>query len=235
MYDIVFQLEKIKITLEHVKTDSYFLIKLNQVSLYGISINNFIINYQIEFDLKQAFFKQKWKIDIPGIITKYSFSNDYEQLILVYKNVINNNEIKYNFLYIDIKKGEYNDDFYDFIDMSGNLKINALAVKKNIIVYSRKYDIYKLNFLFKNSNNKKWINIRQEKMNPFLEPFNIITDLKFIADNKNLNINNTYEKDAFLFIKGIKCNGTSIQLYMNLLNANFSNLFNNNNIKASII
>ena len=228
MYIIIFYLEKIKKTPEHDKTNNYFFTKLSKVSLYEISINNFIINYQIEFSFKYAFFKQNWKIDIPGIIMKHSFSNDYEQLVLVYKNIINNNQLKYNLVYIDIKKGEFNNNFYDFIELTGNLKINSLAVKKNLIIYSRKYDLYKLNFLFKNNDNNQWINTNQEKIDPFLEPFNIIADLKFITDNSNINRSNYYEKNTFLLIKGIKCNETGIQLYMNLSNINYVNLFNKN-------
>ena len=89
---ILFSLEKIK---DINNKNNIIFSKLSQISLYEIPIDNFIINYQSEFNLKNSFFKLNWKINLPGIITKYSFSNDYEQLVIVFKNITNHTEIKY--------------------------------------------------------------------------------------------------------------------------------------------
>ena len=61
--------------------------KLSSISLFEIPIDNFVINYQDEYKLESAFFKLKWKLNIPGIIIKYAFSNDYNYLAIVYKNI----------------------------------------------------------------------------------------------------------------------------------------------------
>ena len=76
---ILFSLNKI----ENINNNTEDIIfpKLSSVSLYDIPIHNFIINYQSEFDLKKSFFEKKWEINLPGIIDKYSFSNN-----CIYKN-----------------------------------------------------------------------------------------------------------------------------------------------------
>ena len=230
----------VKPNINNKKVDIMFP-KLSQISLYEIPINNFIINYQSEFNLKNSFFKLKWKIDLPGIITKYAFSNDYEQLAVVYKNFTNYNEIRYNIVYININKDNINGDFYDIIKLLGNLKIEAIAVHKNIIIYSRKYELHKLNILIKDNitNNNKWINLSKMKRNIVNEPYNKISDLKFISKTKNVfkdNRTNKNENDIYLFIKGVHCNLKGVFLYMKLLNLdlnklvyqNFKNLNNTN-------
>ena len=63
--------------------------KLSTIALYEIPINNFIIDFQNEYKLEYAFFKLKWKLNIPGIIVKYVFSNEYNYLVLVYKQIKN--------------------------------------------------------------------------------------------------------------------------------------------------
>ena len=221
---VLFSLEKVN---KNNKQFNNIFPKLSQISLYEIPINNFIINYQSEFNLKNSFFKLKWKIDLPGIITKYAFSSDYEQLAVVYKNIINNSEIRYNIVYININKDNIYGDFYDIIKLLGNLKIEAIAVHKNIIIYTRKYDIYKLNFLIKDNinNNREWINISKMKRNPINEPYNKISDLRFISKNKNyLYYNKTNENDIYLFIKGVHCNLKGVFLYMKLLNLDLNKL-----------
>ena len=221
---VLFSLEKVS---KNNKQFNNIFPKLSQISLYEIPINNFIINYQSEFNLKNSFFKLKWKIDLPGIITKYAFSSDYEQLAVVYKNITNYSEIRYNIVYININKDNINGDFYDIIKLLGNLKIETIAVHKNIIIYSRKYDIYKLNFLIKDNinNNREWINISKMKRNPINEPYNKISDLKFISKNKNdLYDNKSNENDIYLFIKGVHCNLKGVFLYMKLLNLDLNKL-----------
>ena len=209
---VIFSLEKIK----DVNNENIIFPKLSQISLYEIPIHNFIINYQSEFDLKKSFFKLKWKIDLPGIISKHSFSNDYEQLCVVIKNITNNKEIRYNIAYIDINN---KNNLYDIIELEGNLKIESIAVINNIIAYSRKYDLYKLNFLIKDQDSNKWINLSKMKINPFKEPYNKIDRLKFISKNNN-NTNNETNKtsnDIYLFMKGIHSNEKGVFLYMKFL------------------
>ena len=163
---ILFSLNKIKDGNNNTK--EIIFPKLSSISLYDIPIHNFIINFQSEFDLKKSFFEKKWEINLPGIIDKYSFSNDYEQLAVVYKNITNLNELRYNIAYININNNILNEDLYQSIELKGNLKIEAIAVIKNMIVYTRKYDLYKLNFLIKDPYlNNNWINISKDKKNPF--------------------------------------------------------------------
>ena len=234
---VLLSLVKIEDTNKH---NNIVFSKYSQISLYEIPIHNFIINYQSEFEIKNAFFKLKWKIDLPGIITKYSFSNDYEQLCIVYKNVTKNMEIRYNIVYININNDKIkNNNLYDVIELEGNLKIESIATLENLIVYSRKYDIFKLNFLLKDTNSNTWINISKNKKNVINEPYNKISDLKFISKNKNNsndnNINdNEKENDIYLFVKGILCNEKGVYLYMKLLTLDLNKLnynsFKNKNI-----
>ena len=228
---ILFSLNKVK---NINNTQDIIFPKLSSISLYDIPIHNFIINYQSEFDLKKAFFEKKWEINLPGIIDKYIFSNDYEQLVAVYKNITNTNELRYNIVYININSNKSNEDLYQIIRLNGNLKIEAISVFKNLIVYSRKYDLYKLNFLIKDPNsNDNWINVSKNKKNPFIEPYNRINNLRFVLKNKNntnitSNFNNSNE--IFLFIKGVSCDKTGVFLYMKLLNLDL-NILNYENFK----
>ena len=228
---ILFSLNKV----ENINnTQDIIFPKLSSISLYDIPIHNFIINYQSEFDLKKAFFEKKWEINLPGIIDKYIFSNDYEQLVAVYKNITYTNELRYNIVYININSNKSNEDLYQIIRLNGNLKIEAISVFKNLIVYSRKYDLYKLNFLIKDPNsNDNWINVSKNKKNPFIEPYNRINNLRFVLKNKNntnitSNFNNSNE--IFLFIKGVSCDKTGVFLYMKLLNLDL-NILNYDNFK----
>ena len=207
-------------------------IKLSTISLYEIPIDNFIINFQDEYKLESAFFKLKWKLNIPGIITKYVFSSDYEYLALVYKIVYNGIEVKYKIVYIKIN-GNNNDELnYDTIDLDGNVKIMALAVTKNLIVYSRKIDKFKFNFLFKieNETSSEWIRFSKSKIKFEEEPYNIISDLKFIQMNNNLTSNNN---EIILFVKGIYCDISGIKMYMNLINIDLNSMNNISSIKNS--
>ena len=223
---VIFSLEKIK----DINNENIIFHKLSQISLYEIPIHNFIINYQSEFDLKKSFFKLKWKINLSGVITKYSFSNDYEQLCVVFKNITNNKEIRYNIAYINLNNNDKN--FYNIIELEGNLKIESLAVLNNIIVYSRKYDLYKINILVRDKDSNKWINLSKIKKNPIKEPYNKIDRLKFISKNYNntKNAKNESNNDIYLFMKGILCNEKGAFLYMQLLNLDL-NLLNYKLIK----
>jgi hypothetical protein len=225
---VLFSLKKIK---DINSRNNNVFSKLSQISLYEIPIHNFIINYQSEFEIKNAFFKLKWKINLPGIITKYAFSNDYEQLSVVYKNVTKNMEIRYNIVYINVKSNELNNNnLYDIIELEGNLKIESIATLDNLIVYSRKYDLFKLNFLLKDKNSNNWINISKNKKNVIIEPYNKISDIKFIFKNKNNTNENAKDKtkdkdnDIYLFIKGILCNEKGVYLYMKLLTLDLNKL-----------
>ena len=223
---ILFSLNKIE--NDDNNTKDIIFPKLSSISLYDIPIHNFIINYQSEFDLKKAFFEKKWEIKLPGVIDKYIFSNNYEQLVVVYKNIINLNELRYNLVYININNNETTENLYQNIELKGNLKIEAIAVYKNIIVYTRKYDIFKLNFLIKDPNsNENWINISKEKRNTFIEPYNRINNLRFVLKNKNItNINssNSSNNEIFLFLKGVSCDKTGVFLYMRLIKLDLNKL-----------
>ena len=235
---VLFSLKKIKEENNNVK-DIIFP-KLSSISLYDIPIHNFIINYQSEFDLEKAFFEKKWEINLPGVIDKYTFSNDYEKLVVVYKNITNLNELRYNIVYININAS--NDNLYQSIELNGNLKIEAITVYKNIIAYTRKYDIYKLNFLVKDPTSfNNWIHISKEKKNPFIEPYNRINNLRFVLKNKNSTninltdiLNNNTKNEIFLFVKGITCDKTGVFLYMKLLSLNLNELNYENLIKTEI-
>ena len=238
---VLFSLKKVE-TESNNRNDIIFP-KLSCISLYDIPIHNFIINYQSEFDLKKAFFEKKWEIDLPGVIDKYIFSNDYEQLVVVYKNITNMNEIRYNIAYININNNMLKDNLYQNIELNGNLKIEAISVYNNIIVYTRKYDIYKLNFLINVPNSvNKWVHISKDKKNPFVEPYNRINNLRFVQKNKNntknnLNdtLNNNTNNEIFLFVKGVTCDKTGVFLYMKLLGLDLNELNYDNLIKNNIV
>ena len=207
--------------------------KLSSISLYEIPIDNFIINFQDEYKLESAFFKLKWKLNIPGVIIKYAFSSDYYYLSLVYKNVYNGIEIRYKIVYININNDTNNEEIeYDIIDIPGNTKIVSFAVAENLIVYSRKIDKYKFNFLYKNKNkrNFEWISLSKIKINFYEEPYNIISDMKFIKPNKNIkNITSIDNNEIILFVKGIYCDVSGIKMFMKLINIELNKLFNENN------
>ena len=109
--------------------------KLSTISLFEIPIDNFIINFQDEYNLQSAFFKLKWKLNIPGIIIKFIFSNDYEYLCLVYKMVFNGIEIKYKLIYIKINNDETENLEYDVIDIPGNTFYIRMKVVIHLIGY----------------------------------------------------------------------------------------------------
>ena len=203
--------------------------KLSTISLFEIPIDNFIINFQDEYNLQSAFFKLKWKLNIPGIIIKFIFSNDYEYLCLVYKMVFNGIEIKYKLIYIKINNDETENLEYDVIDIPGNTKIMALAITKNLIVYSRKVDKYYFNFLYKNesSNSSDWISFSKNKIKFKEKNQKIINDLKFIKPN-----NNSYNNDILLFVKGIYSDSLGIKMFMKIINIDLNEIINiqrNNN------
>ena len=206
--------------------------KLSSISLYEIPIDNFIINFQDEYKLESAFFKLKWRLNIPGVITKYVFSSDYEYLSLVYKLVYNGVEVKYKIAYIKINQEENDEKIeYDTIDIDGNMKIMGLAVTKNLIVYSRKIDKYKFNFLYKNETGD-WVQFSKSKIKFEEEPYNIISDLKFIKPNENNSSN--INDDIFLFVKGIYCDISGIKMFMKIFNINLKEISNNLNIDNAL-
>ena len=237
---VLFSLKKVE--EENNNNNNIIFPKLSSISLYDIPIHNFIINYQSEFDLEKAFFEKKWEINLPGVIDKYIFSNDYEQLVVVYKNIANMNELRYNIAYININNYTSKDNFYQNIELNGNLKIEAISVYKDIIAYTRKYDLYKLNFLIKVPNSlNNWVHISKDKKNPFIEPYNKINNLRFVLKNKNSTninfndtVNNNTKNEIFLFVKGVKCDKTGVFLYMKLLDLDLNELNYNSLIKNDI-
>ena len=199
--------------------------KLSTITLYEIPIDNFIIDFQNQYKLEYSFFKLKWKLKIPGIIIKYVFSNEYNYLTLVYKQIINGIEVLYKIVYIDINNSTDNENLsYDVIDLPGNTKIMALVVEKDLIIYSRKIDKYKLNILYKKNGN--WIKISEYEIKYELERYFIISDLKFIKPNKNNSENNN---NLFLFVKGIVSDINGIRMFMKIITIDLKSLDNANN------
>jgi len=197
--------------------------KLSTISLYEIPIDNFIIDFQNEYKLEHSFFKLKWKLNIPGIIIKYIFSPEYNYLALVYKQIRNGIEVLYKIVYIDINNSTDNLNLsYEVIDIPGNTKIMALAVEKDLIIYSRKIDKYKLNILFKKEG--IWNRFSENEIKYELERYFIISDLKFIKPNKN-NIDNV--NNLFLFVKGIVSDVNGIRMFMKIITIDLNIIFNN--------
>ena len=204
--------------------------KLSTVTLYEIPIDNFLIDFQNEYKLEYSFFKLKWKLNIPGIIIKYVFSNEYNYLSLVYKQIINGIEVLYKIVYIDINNSTDNGNLsYDVIDIPGNTKIMAVAVEKNLIIFSRKIDKYKLNILYKKEG--KWIKFSEYEIKYELERYFIISDLKFIKPNKN-NLENV--DNLFLFVKGIVSDINGIRMFMKIITIDLKSLDNIYNNKTKI-
>ena len=197
--------------------------KLSTITLYEIPIDNFIIDFQNEYKLEHSFFKLKWKLNIPGIIIKYVFSPEYNYLALVYKQIKNGIEVSYKIVYIDINKSTDNKNLsYEVIDIPGNTKIMALAVEKDLIIYSRKIDKYKLNILYKKGG--IWNRFSENEIKYELERYFIISDLKFIKPNKN-NIDNV--NNLFLFVKGIVSDINGIRMFMKIITIDLNIIFNN--------
>jgi len=197
--------------------------KLSTISLYEIPIDNFIIDFQNEYKLEHSFFKLKWKLNIPGIIIKYVFSPEYNYLALVFKQIRNGIEVLYKIVYIDINNNTDNLNLsYEVIDIPGNTKIMALAVEKDLIIYSRKIDKYKLNILYKKEG--IWNRFSENEIKYELERYFIISDLKFIKPNKN-NIDNV--NNLFLFVKGIVSDVNGIRMFMKIITIDLNIIFNN--------
>ena len=197
-------------------------IKLSVISMYEIDIDNFLIDFQDEYKLEKSFFKFKWKLNIPGIIIKYVFSIEYNYLALVYKQIRNGIEVLYKFVYIDINNTIDNDNIaYDIIDIPGNTKIMALAVDKNLIIYYKKIDKYKLNILYKKDNN--WIDFAKSEIKYELERYFIVSDLKFIKPNKN---NKENKNNLFLFAKGIITDTSDMKMFMKIITIDLLQLEN---------
>ena len=196
--------------------------KLSTITLYEIPIDNFIIDFQNEYKLEHSFFKLKWKLNIPGIIIKYIFSPEYNYLALVYKQIRNGIEVLYKIVYIDINNNTDNMNLsYEVIDIPGNTKIMALAVEKDLIIYSRKIDKYKLNILFKKEG--IWNRFSENEIKYELERYFIISDLKFIRPNQN-NVDNV--NNLFLFVKGIVSDINGIRMFMKIITIDLNIIFN---------
>ena len=197
--------------------------KLSTITLYEIPIDNFIIDFQNEYKLEHSFFKLKWKLNIPGIIIKYVFSPEYNYLALVYKQIKNGIEVSYKIVYIDINNSTDNMNLsYEVIDIPGNTKIMALAVEKDLIIYSRKIDKYKLNILYKKGG--IWNRFSENEIKYELERYFIISDLKFIRPNQN-NVDNA--NNLFLFVKGIVSDINGIRMFMKIITIDLNIIFNN--------
>ena len=197
--------------------------KLSTITLYEIPIDNFIIDFQNEYKLEHSFFKLKWKLNIPGIIIKYVFSPEYNYLALVYKQIKNGIEVSYKIVYIDINNSTDNMNLsYEVIDIPGNTKIMALAVEKDLIIYSRKIDKYKLNILYKKEG--IWNRFSENEIKYELERYFIISDLKFIRPNQN-NVDNV--NNLFLFVKGIVSDINGIRMFMKIITIDLNIIFNN--------
>ena len=197
--------------------------KLSTITLYEIPIDNFIIDFQNEYKLEHSFFKLKWKLNIPGIIIKYVFSPEYNYLALVYKQIKNGIEVSYKIVYIDINNSTDNMNLsYEVIDIPGNTKIMALAVEKDLIIYSRKIDKYKLNILYKKGG--IWNRFSENEIKYELERYFIISDLKFIRPNQN-NVDNV--NNLFLFVKGIVSDINGIRMFMKIITIDLNIIFNN--------
>ena len=197
--------------------------KLSTITLYEIPIDNFIIDFQNEYKLEHSFFKLKWKLNIPGIIIKYVFSPEYNYLALVYKQIKNGIEVSYKIVYIDINNSTDNMNLsYEVIDIPGNTKIMALAVEKDLIIYSRKIDKYKLNILYKKEG--IWNRFSENEIKYELERYFIISDLKFIRPNQN-NVDNA--NNLFLFVKGIVSDINGIRMFMKIITIDLNIIFNN--------
>ena len=197
--------------------------KLSTITLYEIPIDNFIIDFQNEYKLEHSFFKLKWKLNIPGIIIKYVFSPEYNYLALVYKQIKNGIQVSYKIVYIDINNSTDNMNLsYEVIDIPGNTKIMALAVEKDLIIYSRKIDKYKLNILYKKGG--IWKRFSENEIKYELERYFIISDLKFIRPNQN-NVDNV--NNLFLFVKGIVSDINGIRMFMKIITIDLNIIFNN--------
>ena len=197
--------------------------KLSTITLYEIPIDNFIIDFQNEYKLEHSFFKLKWKLNIPGIIIKYVFSPEYNYLALVYKQIKNGIQVSYKIVYIDINNSTDNMNLsYEVIDIPGNTKIMALAVEKDLIIYSRKIDKYKLNILYKKGG--IWNRFSENEIKYELERYFIISDLKFIRPNQN-NVDNV--NNLFLFVKGIVSDINGIRMFMKIITIDLNIIFNN--------
>ena len=197
--------------------------KLSTITLYEIPIDNFIIDFQNEYKLEHSFFKLKWKLNIPGIIIKYVFSPEYNYLALVYKQIKNGIEVSYKIVYIGINNSTDNMNLsYEVIDIPGNTKIMALAVEKDLIIYSRKIDKYKLNILYKKGG--IWNRFSENEIKYELERYFIISDLKFIRPNQN-NVDNV--NNLFLFVKGIVSDINGIRMFMKIITIDLNIIFNN--------
>ena len=158
--------------------------KKTVISCYSIPIDNFLINYKEEYDLKKSVINFCWKLnDINGTIIKWEFSLDKKILLILYKQIINGDEIKYKFRYIEHLQCNQSNLIINDIDLTGNSQILSFTVGKNVILYSRVIDLYQIVVLIKNEKNE-WEKSFYNKINRSEEAFHITTNL-FIMKNIN--------------------------------------------------
>ncbi len=154
------------------------------ISCYSIPIDNFLINYKEEYDLKKSVINFCWKLnDINGTIIKWEFSLDKKILLILYKQIINGDEIKYKFRYIENLQCNKSNLIINDIDLSGNSQIFYFTVGKNVILYSRVIDLYQIVILIKNEKGD-WEKSFYNKINRSEEAFHISTNLIIM---KNIN------------------------------------------------
>lgn len=116
--------------------------KYNEVSLYSIPIDNFIINYKNDYHLSKALIKHCWSSILPGRIIGTVLSHDKKILLLGYR-VIKGNVVTFRMRYIndlscnsEKKKGfnEQDDliikEFQDYLHLNDN-ENDAIFKMKN--------------------------------------------------------------------------------------------------------
>ena len=174
----------IEFSFEPINDIYSILNKKSIISCYSIPIDNFLINYKEEYDLKKSIINFCWKLnDINGTIIKSEFSLDKKILLILYKQIINGDEIKYKFRYIENIQCNKSNLIINDIDLSGNSKLFYFTVGKNIILYNRVIDFYQIVILIKNDKGI-WEKSFYNKINRSEEAFHISTNL-FIMKNIN--------------------------------------------------
>ena len=192
----------IEFTYEKMNDPYNILNKKNIISFYSIPIDNFLINNKEEYELKKSIIKFCWNLnDINGTIIKWDFSLDKKILLVLYKEIINGDEIKYKFRYIENLKCNKSKLIINDIELKGNSEINNFAVEKNIILYSKVIDLYKIIILVKNEKGI-WEKSFYKKINRTEEPFYYTVNLIIMKKIKTVYHSYiTFNKEG-VFFKG---------------------------------
>ena len=228
-YEIFFDEKKENLLVLKLHTDFNFFGDKSVISLYSISVNNFIINSREEFDLTKSCLNKIYEKKITGVVQKFSISNDKKYLgILITKNVENSVQSIINFIHLDkilnnnIANVTFNnssnitnnifeiENEIDEIELEGNLPIINIDVSKNIIVVSRENKKF-IDIIIKNNTSNKWDEINLDK---YFYSMNL-------SDN-DTNITNT-----------IDSNNTNITSILNVNNNSTNNISLNNNITSN--